>query len=65
MNSTLLVNWPRLGGPYIPTAVCDRIGVKDEKVYFLEFKKGNQVLRPGQKAIMDLVPQMYMIIRHE
>jgi len=50
---------------YSPTAVCDRIGVKDGKVYFLEFKKGEQKLRPGQKAIMDLVPRMYIVVRHD
>ena len=50
---------------YSPTAVCDRIGVKNGKVYFLEFKKGIQLLRPGQQAIRDLVPRMYEIIRHD
>ncbi|MDA4136138.1 MAG: hypothetical protein OK449_03950 [Thaumarchaeota archaeon] len=46
---------------YSPTVVCDRIGVKDDKVYFLEFKKENQTLRPGQQAINDLVPWMYRV----
>ena len=50
---------------YSPTVVCDRIGVKDGKVYFLEFKKGNQELRPGQKAIMESVPEMYLVVRHD
>ena len=48
---------------YFPTVVCDRVGVKAGKVYFLEFKKGNQQLRPGQQAICDLVPHMYLVIR--
>jgi hypothetical protein len=50
---------------YFPTTVCDRIGVKDGKVFFLEFKKGTQPLRPGQQAIHDLVPRMYKVIRHK
>lgn len=50
---------------YSPTVVCDRIGVRDGKVYFLEFKKGHQELRPCQKAITELVPKMYLVIRHD
>lgn len=48
---------------FSPTVVCDRIGVKDGKVFFLEFKPiKNQKLRPGQRRIADLVPDMYQII---
>lgn len=48
---------------FSPTVVCDRVGVKDGKVFFLEFKPPeNQRLRPGQKRIADLVPEMYRII---
>ncbi len=50
---------------YFPTTVCDRIGVRDGEVYFIEFKKGTQLLRPGQQAIHDLVPRMYKVIRHK
>jgi hypothetical protein len=49
---------------YSPTAVCDRIAVKGGLVFFVEFKKGRQKLRPGQQAIQDLVPDRYLIIRH-
>ncbi len=49
---------------FSPTAVCDRIGVKDGRVYFLEFKKGSQSLREGQQAIRDLVPRMYKVFRY-
>jgi hypothetical protein len=47
---------------YSPTVVCDRIAVKDGKVFFVEFKKNRkQKLRPGQQRIHDLVPKMYKI----
>ncbi len=46
---------------YSPTVVCDRIGVRDGKVYFVEFKKPGQELRPGQQRIHDLVPDNYLI----
>lgn len=48
---------------FSPTVVCDRVGVKDGKVFFLEFKPvNNQTLRPGQQRIADLVPEMYKIV---
>jgi len=50
---------------FSPTAVCDRIAVKDGQVWFVEFKKGRQKLRPGQQIIRDLVPDRYLVIRHE
>jgi hypothetical protein len=46
---------------FSPTVVCDRIAVKNGKVYFVEFKKPGQKLRPGQQEIHDLVPEMYII----
>ena len=49
---------------YSPTAVCDRIGVKNGKVFFLEFKKNNQTLRSSQQKIRDLVPWMYRVVRY-
>ena len=48
-----------------PTVVCDRIGVKDNSVYLLEFKKPGQKLRPRQALICDLVPEMYRVIYRE
>lgn len=50
---------------YSPTVVCDRIAVKNGKVYFVDFKKPGQELRPGQQKIHDLVPEMYQIRYHE
>jgi hypothetical protein len=46
---------------YSPTVVCDRIAVKGGKVFFVDFKKPGQKLRPGQQRIHDLVPEMYII----
>jgi hypothetical protein len=46
---------------YSPTVVCDRVAIKDGKVYFVEFKQSGQSLRAGQKAIQELVPEMYII----
>lgn len=48
---------------FSPTVVCDRVGIKDGKVFFLEFKPlADQRLRAGQQRIADLVPEMYRII---
>ena len=46
---------------FSPTVVCDRIAVKDGIVYFVEFKKSGQKLRPGQQIVHDLVPEKYLI----
>lgn len=46
-----------------PTACCDRIGIKDGQVFFLEFKpQGNVSLRSFQKAVKDSVPHMYRVV---
>ena len=47
---------------FSPTVVCDRIVIKDNKVYFVEFKKLNQTLRSGQQKVHDLMPDNYLII---
>ena len=47
---------------FSPMVVCDRIGVKGCNVYFLEFKKPGQKLRPRQALIRDLIPEMYRVI---
>ena|SRR3990167_933107 len=47
---------------FSPTVVCDRIAVKDGKVYFVEFKRVGQKLRAGQQTIHDLTPDNYLII---
>lgn len=46
---------------FSPTAVCDRIGIKDGQVYLIEFKKKGGELTSGQKVVKDLVPYMYKI----
>jgi len=46
---------------FSPTVVCDRVAVKDGKVFFVEFKKPGQELRPGQQKVHDAVPEMYLI----
>jgi hypothetical protein len=46
---------------FSPTVVCDRVAVKDGKVFFVEFKSVGQKLRPGQQRIKDLVPNMYLV----
>jgi hypothetical protein len=46
-----------------PTACCDRIGIKDGKLYFLEFKpEGVTALRSFQKAVQALAPRMYRVV---
>ena len=48
---------------FSPTVVCDRVAVKDGKVFFIEFKPAsNQTLRPGQARIAELVPEMYKVV---
>lgn len=46
---------------YEPYAVCDRVAVKDGKVYFVEFKKPGDELRPAQQRIRDLMPDNYLV----
>ncbi len=41
--------------------VCDRVAVKDDKVFFVEFKRRGQQLRDGQRRIQELVPEMYLV----
>ena len=48
-----------------PSVACDRIAVKDGKVYFVEFKKQGQSLREGQKKIQALLPDNYLIIYYK
>lgn len=50
---------------FSPTVVCDRIGTKDGKVYFIEFKPDhNTNLRSGQQRLHDVVPDQYIVISH-
>lgn len=45
-----------------PREVCDRVAIKDGQVFFIEFKKLNQVLRPAQEKVRVLVPDIYKVI---
>lgn len=40
---------------FSPTAVCDRIGVKKEEVFLIEFKKPGQKLTKNQEKVKELV----------
>jgi hypothetical protein len=46
---------------FSPTVVCDRIAIKDGKVYFVEFKPKGQELRVNQEKVRSLVPDNYLI----
>lgn len=48
---------------FSPTVVCDRVGIKNGKVYFIEFKKPNQELTQNQAKIKKLVSN-YKIIHY-
>jgi hypothetical protein len=46
-----------------PMSCCDRLGVKDGQLFFLEFKpKENPQLRTYQKIVQKLVPHMYRVV---
>lgn len=48
---------------FSPTACCDRIAIKDGRVFFLEFKPQTDTnLRPFQAAVRDAVPHMYKVV---
>ncbi len=46
---------------FSPTVVCDRIGIKNNKVCFIEFKKKGQDLRENQNKVKKLVNN-YLIV---
>ena len=46
----------------MPWATCDRIAIKDGKVYFVEFKPANDpTLRVGQQKVSDVAGDQYII----
>ena len=47
---------------FSPTVVCDRVGIKDGKVFFIEFKKAGQDLREGQEKVRSVSADNYRII---
>jgi hypothetical protein len=50
---------------FSPYAVCDRIAIKNGRVFFVEFKKPGQALRPSQQLIHDLDPDGYIVRYYE
>lgn len=47
----------------LPSACCDRIGIKDGHVFFLEFKpEGRTALRSYQKTLREAAPDVYRVI---
>lgn len=47
---------------FSPYAVCDRVAVKDGKVFLVEFKQPRQKLLPAQQLVKDLLPENYVVI---
>lgn len=48
---------------FTPSTCCDRIGIRDGKVYFLEFKpEGKRELRTLQRAVQEILPEMYLVV---
>lgn len=54
----------RLQGDFIfkPNEVCDRIVVRNGKIFFVEIKQHGQKLRPKQKLFSDIVKNRYQIV---
>ena len=50
---------------FSPTVVCDRVAIKDGKVFFVEFKSTGQNLRAGQQRVHDTSPDNYLIVYSE
>ena len=45
---------------------CDRIGIKDGKPYFLEFKlEGREELRTGQKRLSEVAGEQFKVVVHD
>ena len=45
---------------------CDRIGIKDGKVFFLEFKPfGNESLRTGQQRLSEVAKEQFLVVVHD
>ena len=48
---------------YSPTFVCDRVGIKDGKIFLIEFKKPNQKLTKFQDKVRNLFKN-YMVVHY-
>ncbi len=51
-------------GLYSPTIVCDRIGIKEGKTFFIEFKKEGQALTPNQAKVRKLASESYIVVNY-
>ena len=47
---------------YLPSEVCDRIVVRDGKIFFVEIKKPGDKLREKQREFSELVGSQYEIM---
>lgn len=50
---------------FAPYAVCDRIAIKNGKVFFVEFKPCGQSLRLAQQTVRDANPSQYLVRYYE
>lgn len=48
---------------FLPQEVCDRIAVKDGKIFFIEVKDLKQELRSKQKEFKEISKDNYIVIR--
>lgn len=46
---------------FFPTEVCDRIAIKDGKIYFIEVKRKREKLRKKQQQFKDFAKENYLI----
>ena len=47
---------------FSPWSACDRVALKDGKVFFVEFKKPQQELSPIQQRVHDALPDNYLVL---
>ena len=47
---------------FLPQEVCDRIGIKDGCIYFIEVKKKGESLREKQEMMMRFARDNYIVI---
>lgn len=48
---------------YLPNEVCDRIGIRNGRIYFIEIKQKWSKLRPKQAEFQSAVGSSYIIVR--
>ena len=47
---------------FLPQEICDRIAIRNGKVYFIEIKHTGQKLRPKQEQFRNIVKEQYEIV---